>query len=140
MRFQRLALSLSAALTVGLAPAVARAQVIVRGPCFSRWDDCPRRIDFDRVERERMRSIEREVQAEARARRLDDARWAREASERVRAETREARTFSLRLQSDFRVRERADRADLIADRARERREQAELNRRLRIRPPHIRWR
>src|SRR5207245_2535296 len=33
MRFQRLALSFLAALTVGLAPVAAHGQVIVRGPC-----------------------------------------------------------------------------------------------------------
>ena len=133
MRFQRLGLSLLAALTLGLAPAAARGQVVVRGPCFGSWDICSRRDDIEfLLERERARSIERAAQAEARAQRLAEARETREASARIQAQMREDRAFTLRLQSELRARDREDRA-------RDRREQAELNRRLRIRPPSFRW-
>jgi hypothetical protein len=124
MRFQRLSLSLAGVLTLALTPAIAHAQGIVRDPCFSRWDYCSRRDDIERLARDR--AFDRELRAEERAQRLDDARLERQINAQFRAEARaESRAVTIR-QSELRAQERQDRAMA-------RREQVG-----RIRPPRIR--
>ena len=124
MRFQRLTLSFAAALTLALTPAAARAQGIVRDPCVSRWDYCSRRDDIERLARDR--AFDRELRADERATRLDDARVERQIDAQFRAEARaESRAVTVR-QSELRAQERQDRATA-------RREQA-----ARIRAPRIR--
>jgi hypothetical protein len=124
MRFQRLSVSCAAALTLALTPAVARAQLIVGDPCFSPWDYCSRRDDIERLARDR--TFDRELRAEERARRLDDARMERQINAQFRAEARaESRAVTIR-QSELRAQEREDRAMV-------RREQV-----ARIRAPRIR--
>jgi hypothetical protein len=133
MRFQRLSLSLVAALTLSLAPKVAYAQGIVRDPCYGPWDYCTRRDDRERLARDR--AYNREDQARARAERQDDLRREREITARIRADDRaEARAASRvasAIQADQRAKERADQAAI-------RREQSALRRSLRIRAVHFR--
>jgi hypothetical protein len=108
MRFQRLSVSCTAALTLALTSAAARAQGIVRDPCFSQWDYCSRRDDIERLARDR--AFDRELRAEERARRLDDTRMERQINAQFRAEARaESRALTIR-QSELRAQEREDRA------------------------------
>ncbi len=130
MRFQELSLSFAAAVTLAIVPVSARAQGIVRDPCFGRWDYCSRRDDIERVQRDR--AFEREARAEERARRMDDVRRERQINAQFRAEARaDARAANAQL-SEQRVRDREDRAMA-------RREQAERNREVRIRTSRFRW-
>jgi len=133
MRFQRLSLSLIAALTVSLAPKVAHAQGIVRDPCYGPWDYCTRRDDRERLARDR--AYDRDDQARARAERQDDLRREREITARIRADDRaEARAASrvaAAIRADQRAKDRADRASMQRD-------EAALRRSLRIRAVHFR--
>jgi hypothetical protein len=129
MRFQRLGLSLSAALMLAALPAAARAQVIVRDPCLGSSDYCFRRDNLERQMRDR--ALDRAARAQERSQRLTVQRQDRSLDARLRAEDRAiARSATMR---DIQERAR-DRQDAARERALDRRDDA-LNRRLRIRPP-----
>lgn len=124
MRFHPLGLSLAAALTLAALPSAVRAQVVVRGQCYGRWDYCDRRDDMERLARDR--AVDRAPRADERALRLDDARRERQIRARFDAEARaDARATKVR-DSELRAQERQDRAMI-------RREQIERNRTLRLR-------
>src|SRR3954468_20045679 len=92
MRLIRLGLSTSAFLTLLAVPAALSAQVIVRDPCWDcrMRDDIDRRLDRERLARERAedRARDRAFDAQDRARRLEDQRIERDLSARIRDEAR----------------------------------------------------
>jgi hypothetical protein len=136
MRFQRLGLTLAAALTLALVPTAARAQSIVRDPCFGRWDYCTRRDDIERLQRDR--AFDRQVQAEARQRHLEDARLEREINGRIRADARDDARAEARFAAVRQSELRAELQDRARERAMERRQEAARIRTLRIRTIHFR--
>jgi len=161
MRLIRLGLSASALLTLLAVPSAVKAQVIVRDPCWDCRirDDIDRSLERARIARERAedRARDRAFDAQDRARRLEDQRIERERSTRIREETRSIGRFDQMRDIQDRTRERtaaalersrdaqeralersAEARQRALDRAAEARDRAETAR-LRIRPPSIHW-
>ena len=101
-RINRLGL-VAAILAAGFA-APSSAQVVVRDPCFYSRDDCDARV------RDRTR------QAEERAQRLADDRWARDQEAKFRAEFQRDRMRDMQM----RMQDQQQRTRVLQDRTRER--------------------
>jgi hypothetical protein len=145
MRFQRLGLSVTAAMTLAIVPAAAHAQISAPGVCLYMRDDCGRRDDVARQARERAQ--DRAARTEERVRLQADARQDRDLDMHVRnqlradalADAREARTRTLR-ESQLRARDVQERVQLRSiERAADRQDAADRRSEARLTTRRIRW-